>query len=144
MCANPASGEPLEIVLAEDNPDIALLNRRVLEAEGHSVHVASDGASTVDAVRDTAPDLLLLDVEMPRLNGPEVVEQLRTDPSTTDQAVVMMTNGEMTHEQEVKMRRLGVLDILAKYRFTPRVLADWIRRWRSGKTRDFPANGKRL
>jgi CheY-like chemotaxis protein len=133
----------LHIVLAEDNPDLAALNERVLEAAGHNVHVAPDGEAALAAVRNDEPDLVLLDFEMPGGDGLTVVEQLRAEPTTANQAVVMMSNGGLSASQELRMRRLGVSDFLAKYRFTPSVLTDWIRRWTIGKVRNFPSRGKR-
>lgn len=135
---------PLEIVLAEDNQDLAVLNERVLAAEGHHVQVTGDGASTLKAVRDTDPDLLILDLEMPRGNGVDVVAELRADPATANQAVVVMSNKELSDSEESALMRLGVVDFLAKWKVGPRVLADWIQRWTAGQVRQFAVNGKRL
>jgi CheY-like chemotaxis protein len=140
----PEDGRPLEIVLADDNPDLAVLNQRVLEAEGHHVQVTGDAASTLKAVRATDPDLLLLDMEMPQANGLSVVEELRADPDTADQAVVVMSNKELSDSEERNLMRLGVIDFLAKWKVGPLVLADWIRRWTAGKVRQFMVHGKRL
>jgi CheY-like chemotaxis protein len=134
---------PLEIVLAEDNPDLAVLHERVLEAEGHHVQVTGDGASTLQAVRATDPDLLMLDLEMPRGDGLAVVEELRADPDTADQAVVVMSNKELSDREESNLMRLGVIDFLAKWKVGPEVLADWVRRWRAGRVRRFAVNGRR-
>lgn len=140
----PEVSRPLEIVLAEDNPDLAVLNERVLEAEGHHVQVTGDGASTLKAVREMDPDLLILDLEMPRGNGLAVVEELRSDPETANQAVVVMSNKELSDSEERNLMRLGVIDFLAKWKVGPRVLADWIRRWTAGQVRQFAVHGKRV
>jgi CheY-like chemotaxis protein len=142
--APPDEGRPLEIVLAEDNPDLAVLNERVLEAEGHHVQVTGDGDSTLRVVRETDPDLLLLDMDMPLRDGMAVVEELRADPRTADQAVVVMSNKELSDSEERDLMRLGVIDFLAKWKVGPLVLADWIRRWTAGEVRRFAVHGKRL
>jgi CheY-like chemotaxis protein len=125
------SGKPLDVVLAEDDPDMAEMNRRALTADGHHVEVARDGAEAVEAVHRVEPDLLILDMQMPRKNGMEVVEELRADPATEDQPVVMLTNAELTPAEEHRLRRLGVIDLLAKWRVGPIHLVQWIRQWAS-------------
>ena len=146
----PQRGDPpddpahLNIVLAEDNEDLALLNEVVLEAEGHDVIVARDGREAVEAVRAVDPDLLLLDLDMPAATGVEVVEQLSQSPATADQAVVVMSNHDVGARAERRLMDLGVVDYLAKWKFGPTTLAGWIRRWTTGQVRRFALRGKRL
>jgi len=60
--------------LAEDDPDIAAMNRQALESDDHHVEVARAGVEALEAVRRVEPDLLVLDMQMPRASGLEVVE----------------------------------------------------------------------
>jgi len=126
---------PLDIVLAEDDPDLARLNRMVLEGAGHNVEVTRDGAATVKAVRATEPDLLILDMEMPRGSGLEVLEELRSEPATEEQPVVVMSNKELTHVEEKRLLGLGVVDFLAKWKIEPKVLVGWLRGWAAAQAR---------
>lgn len=120
---------PLDIVLAEDDPDLALLNQHVLEAAGHHVDVASDGAATLDAVRKTEPDLLILDMEMPHGDGMEVLEELRAEPTTVDQPVIVLSNKNLSDGERRRLTRLGVIDFLAKWKVDPKLLVGWLRGW---------------
>ncbi|MFN2462795.1 MAG: response regulator, partial [Candidatus Dormibacteria bacterium] len=119
----------LDVVLAEDDPDLAAMNRHALTAAGHHVEIARDGVEAIEAVHRADPDLLILDVDMPRANGIEVVEELRGNPATEEQPVVVLTNTELRPDQEDRLRRLGVIDILAKWRVGPLHLVQWLRQW---------------
>src|SRR4051812_26291695 len=80
MCAN--------VLVAEDDVKQAELLRRYLQHEGHSVVVAHDGRTAIDAARASRPDLVLLDVMMPGLDGHDVCRLLRAD---SDVPVLMLT-----------------------------------------------------
>ena len=120
---------PLDIVLAEDDPDIAFMNQRILERDGHHVEITRDGAETVEAVREHDPDLLVLDMHMPRGDGFAVLEDLRADETTADQPVVVLSNSDLSDQEHNRLRRLGVIEFLAKWKVHPMALADWIKRW---------------
>ncbi|MDQ6847090.1 MAG: response regulator [Candidatus Dormibacteraeota bacterium] len=111
---------------------MAQLNRRVLEGAGHHIDVAPDGATTLEAVRKSDPDLLILDLEMPRGNGLEVLEELRADPSTADQPVVVLSSKELTEGEAHRLARLKVIDFLAKWKIQPALLVGWVRGWAAG------------
>jgi CheY-like chemotaxis protein len=133
---------PLDIVLAEDDPDLALLNQHVLEAAGHHVEVASDGAATLDAVRKTEPDLLILDMEMPRGDGMDVLEELRAEPATVDQPVIVMSNKDLSDGEQRRLIRLGVIDFLAKWKIDPKLLVGWLRGWAASHIRRYSPRAK--
>ena len=89
MSANTKS---IKIVLAEDEPLIALAYRQALTYHGFDVVVAKDGRETLLVVEEEHPDLLLLDVIMPHMNGIEVLRALRSNPELQDLSVIMLTN----------------------------------------------------
>ena len=62
-----------------------------MQREGHDVRTASDGQSALDAIAETRPDLLLLDLMMPRGNGYEVCRALRSSPDYNDVRIIMLT-----------------------------------------------------
>ena len=78
------------LLVADDEPDARELLGEALRQE-YDVLTASDGQEAVDVARAQRPDLVLLDLNMPRLDGFEVLEQLRADPSTTDVPVILVT-----------------------------------------------------
>ena len=80
------------IVLADDEADLRAIYAEVLRRDGYDVREAIDGPSALALVAESVPDLLLLDVWMPGLNGFEVLDQLRTDPAVSGMKVVMLSN----------------------------------------------------
>ena len=125
---------PLDIVLAEDDPDIAFMNQRALQRDGHHVELAHDGAEALEAVRQNDPDLLVLDMQMPRGDGFAVLEELRADLDTVDQAVVVLSNAYLTEAENQRLNRLGVIELLGKWNVRPRALAEWIKNWAATQT----------
>jgi DNA-binding response OmpR family regulator len=88
-----ASGVPTDTsqfsaLVVEDDPAISFTVKRLLEREGFSVEVASQGSEAIDLCRQSEPDVILLDYELPDTNGQEVCRELRT---FTDAYVVMLT-----------------------------------------------------
>jgi CheY-like chemotaxis protein len=79
------------IVLADDEEDFRTIYGATLREAGYQVWDAADGAEAIRAVREHVPDLLLLDVWMPILNGFEVVEAMRHDPLSGSIKVVMLS-----------------------------------------------------
>jgi CheY-like chemotaxis protein len=75
----PAESNPrrLRVLIVEDNADIARSTRMVLEMEGHEVHVATDGLAGLEAAAAVDPDVILLDIGLPRMSGYEVAERLK-------------------------------------------------------------------
>lgn len=82
---------PSRILIADDNLQNCELLDAYLSAEGHETLMAHDGQSTVDAVTEARPDLILLDIMMPKLSGYEVCQQLKSNPETTNVPILMVT-----------------------------------------------------
>ncbi len=80
------------IVVADDEEDLRAVYGTTLRQAGYQVWEAADGAETIHAVRERRPDLLLLDVWMPILNGFEVVEAMRHDALAANVKVVMLSS----------------------------------------------------
>ena len=79
------------VLLAEDSPTVRALVRFELEDAGYAVVEAADGRAAVDLARESAPSVVLLDVEMPLLDGYGVINELKADPATRDVPVVFLT-----------------------------------------------------
>jgi CheY-like chemotaxis protein len=79
------------ILVADDEPEIVDLVRLFLEWEGYTVVKASNGEHALAQARAIAPDLILLDVRMPRLNGLDVLERLQADPVLAGIPVIMLS-----------------------------------------------------
>jgi PleD family two-component response regulator len=87
---NPESPTP-RVLIADDNPQGAELLEAYLSACDYELRTAADGEQTLKQVADWHPDLILLDVMMPRISGFEVCKRLRANPATRDIAVLMVT-----------------------------------------------------
>ena len=120
----------MKILLTEDDPIVAELYRVRLDREGHDVAVAVDGEMALERVGRDRPDLILLDIRMPRLSGLGVLEQVRASDDLKAIPVVMLTNYS-DPAQVQRCRELGIEGYLLKSRTTPRQLADWIADWDS-------------
>ncbi|MGD9047499.1 MAG: response regulator [Anaerolineae bacterium] len=79
------------ILVADDEPEIVDLVRLLLEWEGYTVAQASNGEEAVAQAQAIAPDLILLDVRMPKMDGLEVLERLQSDPALAGIPVVMLS-----------------------------------------------------
>jgi len=82
---------PARILIAEDTPQAAELLELYLSEAGYDTAIASDGEEAMRWLKEYRPDLVLLDVMMPRLSGFEVCKRLRADPATRNIGVIMVT-----------------------------------------------------
>jgi class 3 adenylate cyclase len=101
------------ILIADDREDNVDLVRDLMLMEGYKVVVAYDGQEALDQIHEHMPDLVILDLNMPRLNGYEVCERLKADPETANIPVLMLT-AWAGPDQRVKGLQLGAEDYLAK------------------------------
>jgi len=79
------------ILIVEDEPNIVTSLEFLMKREGFEVEVAADGEAALKAVADRAPDLVLLDIMLPKVNGFEVCQKLRADPRWRGVKIVMLT-----------------------------------------------------
>jgi two-component system cell cycle response regulator DivK len=88
------------ILYIEDNFDNRLLVRRVLEAEGYRVVEAEDGVQGFDYLQSETPDLVLMDINLPEVDGYEMTKRLKQLPSMTKIPVIAMTANVMKGDRE--------------------------------------------
>ncbi|OLP20333.1 hypothetical protein BST81_00935 [Leptolyngbya sp. 'hensonii'] len=102
------------ILYVEDEPDIQAVARLALAAVGgFTVEVCSSGKEALDVAPVFAPDLILLDVMMPDLDGPSTFKALREVPQLVNTPVIFMTAKVQTHEVS-QYKDLGALDVISK------------------------------
>jgi two-component system, cell cycle response regulator len=101
------------ILFAEDSTVIRAMVRKALEAAGYVVLEAANGQVAFDLCLQDRPDVALLDVEMPVLNGPQLLERLRADQRFADMPVIFLTGRTSTAEM-VEGLRIGAHDYLRK------------------------------
>ena len=113
---------PPAILVAEDSNVVRAVLRRNLEEHGYAVLEADDGDAALRTCRSTPPDAVLLDIEMPGLNGHQVLATMKSDPELADIPVVFLT-GRTDTADIVEGLRLGAHDYLKKPFETSELLA---------------------
>jgi PAS domain S-box-containing protein len=103
----------LRILIADDNADAVELLAQLLELKGHEVRIARDGRSALDAAREAPPDLALLDIGMPGMNGYEVARALRATPGLEHVTLAALT-GWGGQDDRVRSREAGFQHHLTK------------------------------
>jgi CheY-like chemotaxis protein len=101
-----------QLLIVEDDDDIRELLSELLGAVGHDVCSARDGVEALELLRQMTPELVLLDVEMPRLDGPSVVLQMAQNDHGWDKIPVILLSGAA--DLRVTARRVGTPYFIAK------------------------------
>jgi twitching motility two-component system response regulator PilH len=101
------------ILLVDDSPTESHVIKTVLEKQGYTVHTAENGEVGVDAARRLNPDLILMDVVMPVLNGFQATRQLSRDPQTANIPVIMVTTKDQETDRKWGLRQ-GARDYVVK------------------------------
>jgi DNA-binding response OmpR family regulator len=82
---------PKKVLIADDEPNIVMSLQFLMEYEGYEVRTVADGEAALQVLREFEPDLVLLDVMMPKKNGYEICQTMRETPALADIKVVMLT-----------------------------------------------------
>jgi len=101
------------ILLVDDEQFIQVAYKAGLENAGYRVLAASDGDEALELLRSEQPDLIMLDLIMPRINGFEVLKAIQADPTFAAIPVMVMTNLSQPSDEE-ESRRLGAVDFVVK------------------------------
>lgn len=125
--------EKKKILIIEDDDVLRDVLSEKLEKNGYAVDRAEDGVVAMEKVRAVKPDLILLDILMPRKNGIEVMEELHADPALKDIPVVIISNSGQPLEI-ARAQELGARDFLVKAVFDPNEVLDKVQRVLSGET----------
>ncbi len=115
---------PPHLLLVEDDPAIAMMYDTKLRASGFDVTLKRDGAAAWEELQTgPRPDLVLLDVVLPKKDGFEILRDLRRDPKLHDVTVILLTNlGQKVDQEEGK--KLGASDYIIKAHITPQQLVE--------------------
>ena len=115
------------MLLVEDNEDNRIIYSTVLRHLGYRVVEAQDGVEAVELARSTQPDLILMDISIPRMDGWEATRILRGDPRTSAIPIVALTAHALSDDRE-RAAEVGFSSYLAKP-IEPRVVVAEVRRW---------------
>jgi cyclic di-GMP phosphodiesterase len=105
--------EPDKVLMVDDNPTNLQVLQATLEGQGYRLLAARDGASALSVVAKATPDLILLDIMMPEMDGFEVCQRLKSDPATFEIPVIFLSALGQT-EDKVKGLELGAVDYITK------------------------------
>jgi DNA-binding response OmpR family regulator len=102
-----------QVLIVDDDPDIVTAIQVNLELDGYGVHVAHNGSEAIEIARQVRPDVVLLDVVMPGVDGYEVLHALQGDPRTRQCKVVFLT-ARSSPGADVRRGTEGVVDYIVK------------------------------
>jgi CheY-like chemotaxis protein len=116
-----------KILLIEDEELMVTLLQRKLTQEGYEILVARDGAEGMKAIKEVRPDLVLLDIIMPKMGGLEVLEAMQKDKELKEIPVIVISNSGQPVEID-KIKKLGVKDWLIKTDFDPQEIIQKVKK----------------
>jgi DNA-binding response OmpR family regulator len=115
-----------KIAIIEDDSVISQMYRMKFESDGFDVQIANNGRDGISLVETFSPDIILLDMQMPVMNGDAALREIRTKPWGKNVPVMVLTN--MGEEEAPKdMRSLGIEAYIVKADLTPRQVVDRVK-----------------
>lgn len=111
-------GNMTKIAIIEDDPVINQMYRMKFEADGFDVQVANNGKTGIDMVQTFAPDLILLDLQMPEMTGDEALAKIRAQPWGANTPVIILTNTGI-EESPKSLKELNIHSYIVKAELTP-------------------------
>ncbi len=127
VAAPSASGHPKRILLVEDDDGLASVYVTRLQAEGFDIRRVANGEDALATAMTYKPDLVLLDVMMPKVSGFDVLDILRNTPETANLKIIMLTALSQQSDKE-RAEALGVDDYLVKSQVVIADVVDHIRK----------------
>jgi len=101
-----------KILVVEDSKFLRLATERALARAGYEVSTAADGEHALQMAREKRPDLILLDMLLPKMTGPDVLKALKKNPETASIAVVVFTG--LSHKNAARLQKDGAVAFLEK------------------------------
>ncbi|OGE29291.1 hypothetical protein A2867_05420 [Candidatus Daviesbacteria bacterium RIFCSPHIGHO2_01_FULL_40_11] len=115
-----------KILIVEDDPFLLKMYAKKLQVEGFEVEIAKDGEEGLAKFKSFLPDLVLLDVMLPKLNGLEVIERVKADPETQSIPILVLSNLSATADTETAVKK-GAVGYLIKSNYTPSQVIDKVK-----------------
>lgn len=116
------------ILLVDDDPLVIRMYQNKLTKDGYAVKIASNGEEALIQVMKERPDLILLDIMMPKMNGVETLKALKGEEKTKGIPVIILTNLDDNPEDVETAKNLGALDYVVKANITLKVLSEKIKK----------------
>ena len=121
----PDGRRPKRVLVVDDDPNVVDMLRQSLPESDFSLESALDGVAGLRAIEANRPDILLLDLIMPRLDGFGVIENLRANPQTRDLPIIVISAKELTSDESKKLKE-SVAFVMKKQGFDGEKLIDEI------------------
>ena len=116
-----------KILIIEDEEIMIDLLQKKLTVEGYEISVARDGKEGLEKMKEVKPDLILLDIIMPKMGGFEVMEEMQKDRELKKIPVIVVSNSGQPVEID-KAQALGAKDLLIKTEFDPQEVIDKVKK----------------
>ena len=119
------------ILLVEDDSFISDVYAIRFRKEGFHFDIARDGQTAVEKIKSSHPNVILLDIDLPKMNGVEVLNMLRSDPGTQDIKVIIFSNyrdEDINKKYGVRVAELGVIKNFLKIETTPEEVVSYIKK----------------
>jgi two-component system, OmpR family, alkaline phosphatase synthesis response regulator PhoP len=120
------STKKVKVAIIEDDMAIVQMYRTKFENEGYEVATAPDGLSGLELINDYQPDIILLDLMMPNMNGLDMLQRLRSQPGGRDAKVVVLTNMGDT-ETATRVYKMAADDYIVKAEMTPKQVSERVK-----------------
>lgn len=121
-----------KILIIEDDIMICSMYKTKFETEGYAVFTANDGSSGLEIARKEKPDIILLDIILPQIDGFTILTAIKKDSKTKKIPVIMLTNLG-TDEDKEKGKKLGAIDYLVKANLTPAQVSQRVKEFFNNK-----------
>lgn len=107
-----------KILIVEDDPFLLKMYSKKLQLVGYQVEIAKDGVEGLVKLKSFMPDLVLMDVMLPKLNGLEAIDRAKADPQTKNIPILVLSNLSATADTETAVKK-GAVGYLIKSDYTP-------------------------
>ncbi|MBI5126891.1 response regulator [Candidatus Roizmanbacteria bacterium] len=125
----------VKILIIEDDPLMIRLYQKVFTFEGYTVEVAGNGEEGLEKVKSFSPNVVLLDIMMPKMNGLQVLEKLKANDDTKKIPVIMLTNLAGSQDAETALAK-GAVKYIVKSEYEPKDVVKMVKEIIAGYTRD--------
>ncbi len=115
-----------KILIVEDDPFLLKMYSKKFQVEGFDVQTAVDGQAGLAKIKSFMPDLVLMDIMMPKLNGIQVIEKAKADPVIKDIPILVLTNLSSTEDAGTAVKT-GAVDYMIKSDFIPSQVIDKVK-----------------
>lgn len=123
------------LLIIEDDPLMVRMYQKIFKFEGFDVETAFDGEEGIEKVRKVKPTVVLLDIMMPKMNGLEVLDKIKSDPEIKKIPVIMLTNLAGQQDAEAALEK-GAVKYIIKSEHDPKDIVRMVKEIMAGYTRN--------